>query len=341
MRLLFITQKVDRGDWLLGYTHGWLQAIAARVEHLTVICLGRGEVELPANVELISLGKEAGVSKLWQAIRFITAVARSLAHCDTVFAHMSPIFAIGAAPFVKWRRARMVLWYTHRHVDLKLRLATWLSDAVATASAESFRLRTNKRRVLGHGIDSAQFQFLRDPESPPLIVSVGRLSPIKRYEMLIDAIRMMKDRGIELRCVIIGAAPLGEQEYARSLKAYGSGIVEFLGSVPHREVSIWYSKSTAATNLCPTGGIDKAVIEAMLCGCPIVVANESFRALLGEEATPWLVSDARQLAQVLADVVSDPVEAQSIAKVVRGRALAGYALDGFIDRLLKVLKGTD
>ena len=60
MHLLFITQKVDRADWLLGFTHGWLKALAGKVDRLTIICLEQGETELPSNVRVISLGKERG-----------------------------------------------------------------------------------------------------------------------------------------------------------------------------------------------------------------------------------------------------------------------------------------
>ena len=177
MRLLFITQKVDRADWLLGFTHGWIKALAKHVERLTVICLAQGETELPSNVNVISLGKERGVGRLGRAITFIKVVATSVREADCVFAHMSPLFAIAAAPFAKLHRKPLILWYTHRNVDLKLRVATALSDAVVTASPESFQLPTPKLRVLGHGIDPEQFAPAPRARltEPPLILAVGRL----------------------------------------------------------------------------------------------------------------------------------------------------------------------
>ncbi|MCI0566487.1 hypothetical protein L0Y46_04825, partial [bacterium] len=43
-----------------------------------------------------------------------------------------------------------------------------------------------------------------------------------------------------------------------------------------------YWESDLNVNLCPTGGIDKAVLEGMAAGIPTVVANEAYRPIYGE-----------------------------------------------------------
>ena len=58
MRLLFITQKVDKDDDVLGVYHEWIAGLAEKLEKVSVICLYRGRVELPDNVSVYSLGKE-------------------------------------------------------------------------------------------------------------------------------------------------------------------------------------------------------------------------------------------------------------------------------------------
>ncbi|HLB48243.1 MAG TPA: glycosyltransferase family 4 protein [Anaerolineales bacterium] len=340
MRLLFITQKVDRADWLLGFTHGWLKTLAARVDKLIVICLEQGETDLPPNVRVISLGRERGVNRLGRAINFVRALAATIGEADGVFAHMSPLFAIAAAPFAKARRLPLVLWYTHRSVNAALRLATVLCDAVVTASPESFQLPTNKLRVLGHGIDSTQFAPREQEETrePPLILAVGRLSPIKRYELLIEAARRLRLHGIEFRCAIAGDDPPGSRDYGDSLRALGRGHVEFLGPVPHAEIAAWYHRCSVGVNLCPTGGLDKAVLEAMFCARPVVVTNQAFAPLLGAEGAGWLAAeDAEAVAIALVGVLSDPDSGRK-ADVIRARAIATHSLGGLMDRLVQVFK---
>ena len=339
MRLLFITQKVDRADWLLGVTHSWLESLAARVDRINVICLEQGETELPLNVKVVSLGKERGVGRLGLMIGFVRALAASIGDVDGVFAHMSPVFALAAGPFAKVRRLPLVLWYTHRHVDLKLRMAVAVSDAVVSASAESFQLPTPKLRVLGHGIDPRQFAPLRLSDQPPLIVSVGRLSPIKRHELLIGAARILRSRGQAVRCVIIGAAPPGEAAYAEELRTQGNAVAEFSGAVPYSQIAGWYARSAVAINLCPTGGADKAVLEAMFCACPVVVTNQTFAPLLGGEGGRWLVAeDAVAVADAIANILADRENAQSRANAIRSRAVTAHSVDGLMDRLVDVFR---
>ena len=58
MKLLIITQKVDINDDLLGFFHGWIAEFVRQCEQVTVICLQKGEYDLPRNVRVLSLGKE-------------------------------------------------------------------------------------------------------------------------------------------------------------------------------------------------------------------------------------------------------------------------------------------
>ena len=70
MKLLFITQKVDARDDVLGTYHRWIEEIANHFERVTVICLEEGEYDLPSNVEVFSLGKETGVSRVRYIVHF-------------------------------------------------------------------------------------------------------------------------------------------------------------------------------------------------------------------------------------------------------------------------------
>ena len=70
MRLLIITQKVDRSDPILGFFHRWLVEFAAHCEKVTVIGQLVGEHDLPRNVDVHSLGKEEDHSRLRQMIMF-------------------------------------------------------------------------------------------------------------------------------------------------------------------------------------------------------------------------------------------------------------------------------
>ncbi len=58
MKLLILTQKVDKNDDILGFFHGWIAEFARYCEKVTVVALEVHEYDLPRNVKVLSLGKE-------------------------------------------------------------------------------------------------------------------------------------------------------------------------------------------------------------------------------------------------------------------------------------------
>ena len=51
MKLLICTQKVDKNDSVLGFFHRWIEEFAKHCEKVTVICLQKGDDDLPAKIE--------------------------------------------------------------------------------------------------------------------------------------------------------------------------------------------------------------------------------------------------------------------------------------------------
>ena len=157
MKLLVITQKVDEHDSNLGFFLVWLKTLATRFEDITVICLEAREYQLPDNVTVLSLGKEHRLSQ-WQYLRRLYTYIWQYRHdYDHVFVHMNPEYVILCGLLWRLWNKKILLWYTHKSVDIKLRIAEFLVTKIFTASKESFRLRSNKLQVMGHGIDVTLF----------------------------------------------------------------------------------------------------------------------------------------------------------------------------------------
>ncbi|MBI3763491.1 MAG: glycosyltransferase family 4 protein [Chloroflexi bacterium] len=347
MNLLVVTYKVDQADSLVGFAVGWLNALAARLDHLDVICLARGPAQLRENITVHSLGKERGARKLAQAIEFYRVALR--ARADVVFCQFSPIFVVAIAPIAKLRGWPTVLWYTHRHVDLKLRIATALADRVVTASPESFGLASSKVRVIGHGIDTERFapdeSGLADPTRLKTILAVGRIAPIKNYEMLIEAASRITRQRADAEFVVAGGVQAkGLEDYFDGLKAMAveRGLGDrfrFIGSVPHGEVPELYRRATVSVNLCPTGGMDKAVLEGLAAGVPVVVCNRSFAPLLGDERLLVPEGDAAALAERLNTMLDTPEsQRKEWGNRLRERVQAEHGLERFAIRIIDVVK---
>ena len=308
MKLLVLTQKVDEQDDVLGFFHEWLRRLADKVETLEVICLSAGHYKLPHNTRVHSLGKEEGKGRLARLMRLYRLLWKLRSEYDAVFVHMNPEYLVAAGWWWKLSRKKTLLWYSHRSVDLKLRVAAFFADTIASSSATSFRLKTPKLHVLGHGIDTELFSPAPKTHGPRWrLVSVGRITPIKRLTTAVEALALLRGQGIDAELALVGQAGTGDKAYERQLKEQIKTLsleqhVRFAGPVPYGNMSGVYHGADVSINLAPTGGLDKAVLESMAAGLPTLLSNKGFADFLGpyEHRLLFAQDDAADLALKLA-----------------------------------------
>ena len=346
-RLLIITQKVDETDDLLGFFVSWIREFATHQDQVTVITLGKGSYSLPSNVRILSLGKEVGTSKIKQALRLFQFLWREVRVHDAVFAHMSPIFAIAAAPFTKLWHKKLILWYLHRSRTIRLRLAEKLVDTIVTADKQSLTLQSHKIVEVGHGIDVERFSF---PERlPPVgrpirILSVGRLSPIKGFETLIRAAQLIRGRDISYEIRIVGAPVMrGDTQYAQNLNSLArelkvDDMVHMVGFVPYTEMPAQYRWADIIVGCTPSGGIDKVILEGMASGCAMVTSNAVMKKYLTQEhASEYIFrhGDFKNLARTLEQLVLQ--DFSRIGEEMRRIVVHDHNLSTAVHRILPLL----
>jgi glycosyltransferase involved in cell wall biosynthesis len=377
-RLLVFNLMTDADDTVLGFTTDWLNALAARCESVDVITMQAGRLAVAPNVRVYSLGKEQGTSeprRAWVFYRTLTALLQHQRY-DAAFAHMSELFAVMGAPLLKLAGVPLTLWYAHKATPPLLRLAEKWVDHVVSASAESFRLPSRKLHIIGHGVDTERFTPpLTAPHSAALVergtehglrtvtateersaasdsserggeaaftlVSAGRIAPVKRLETIIAALDTL--RGVDVRLRIVGAAAAQDAEYAARLREQAAGLpVEFVGAVTHAQMAQVYQQADALVNMSQTGSIDKAVLEAMACGLPVITANEAFQGMLAPWAETLLVPpESPELLPVRVRrlLALTPDERRAMGAALRQIVVDGHSLDGLIEQLMAILPG--
>jgi len=241
------------------------------------------------------LGKDRGAGRIARALKFLQLAWLLCSKVDAVFCQFSPEYVIAVSLFAKLHRVPIMLWYTHRHISWRLKLATMLADRIVTASPESFQLKSKKVRVIGHGIDTSRFAPTPNSQipNPKTVLSVGRHAPIKNYELLITAAQFLSG-DVRLR-IVGGDEGNAPRDYAERLQeqidALGlSDRITLVGAVGYDQIPYEYQQAAVHVNLCPTGGLDKAVLEGMACGAITLVRNETFRAVLGDLAEQLIVA---------------------------------------------------
>ena len=347
-RLLLFNLATDADDPILGFTHDWIRSLAARVEDLDVVTMSAGRVDVPANVRVHSVGKERGYSEPRRAVELYRIFARLdwLRGYDACFAHMQPLFAVMAAPILRVRRVPLTLWYTHPATTVMLRAAIAVSDAVVTASRESINVASPKIVAIGHGIDTDLFRPAAvpagDDASEFRVLWVGRIAPVKGLELLVDAVAALRprlDAGLEVTLAgPVAPADAGyRQDLGRRIDAAGlTDAFHFPGSMARATLPALLQRSSVAVNLTARGGFDKAALEAMSCGIPLVTTNASFRPLLAEAGAPELLAppDGDGLAAVLAELAGlGADERADLGRRLRACVVAHHSLDRLTERL--------
>ena len=289
MKILILTQKIDKKDDVLGFMHGWISEFAENCEKVTAISLRAGEYDLSSDVKVLSLGKESGESRLKYIWNFYKYILQERNNYEAVFVHMNPEYIVLGGLFWKILGKKISLWYAHKATPWHLRFAEKFADVIFTSTESGCRIKSEKIRVIGQGIDTEFFKPLDDRKENGVfnIVTVGRLSKSKDYGTLLLAVKSLNSKGVKLKVDIVGAPARPEDfMYLKSLQSFVSAnrlqaVVDFIGSVPNLEIIKYLERADLFVNMGQTGSLDKAVLEAMSVGIPVLTCNEAFGGVLG------------------------------------------------------------
>jgi colanic acid/amylovoran biosynthesis glycosyltransferase len=197
----------------------------------------------------------------------------------------------------------------------------WLAERVTTQARD-------RMHVVHCGVDLPAWAFGVEGRDEDLILTVGRLDPIKGFEILIDALAELKGQGRPFHCRVIGEGPLRGALEARVDRHGLSERVELVGARPQTEVRAALSAATifALPSLIAPGGdrdgIPVSLMEAMAAGVPVVSTRVSgIPELIEEEREGLLVppGDSPALAGALARLLDDAPLRRRLAREARAK----------------------
>lgn len=145
------------------------------------------------------------------------------------------------------------------------------------AGHEAYRTPVKKRIVIYNGFDESRLKSISTPQSadkPIQIAMIGRLDRQKDYRTYIDALAILKLRGVEYKAYIAG-----QGEEMAALKAYAEthcgNSIEFTGFIhdidsfiAHVDIGV-----LCTDPIFHAEGISNAVLEMMAQGKPVVATD--------------------------------------------------------------------
>lgn len=180
--------------------------------------------------------------------------------------------------------------------------------------------REETRRVLGLGGD-------------PFVVGwVGRMTAVKRTDLVMRAFRALVDRGVDARLLLVGDGP-DRDDLER--QAHDLGVMKrclFLGY--QDDVARFYEAIDVLLLPSVNEGTPVSVIEALAAERPAVATRVGGTPdVIRDGVDGFLVdsADPDELADRLAELARDPTRRAAMGAAGRARVLERYAVDHLVD----------
>lgn len=245
-----------------------------------------------------------------------------------------PLQDYGVGQHFKWRGAAFVSVITRALLDL---LPGQLGDALP------------KRLPLQPmGVDTSAFR--RDtPYAPPVpgeplrVFSCGRLNVVKGHQDVMQAVRLMINRGQPVHLEIAGEDDAGGGGFHKELdtRIVELGLedhVTLLGAISAEAVREKLMSSHVFVLASWSEPLGVAYMEAMSCEVPTIGTDAGGVPELitsGEDGILVPPKDPEALAEALMQLAADPEKAQSLAKTGRARVVADFDSSRGADMLVR------
>lgn len=227
--------------------------------------------------------------------------------------------------------------------------ATVVSRAMRQ-EVERLGVNVGRVEVLPMGVDlGSRFTPEETPRSQDEILFVGRLVEKKGLHVLLEAMPEVVKERPDTRLTIVGFGP-EEARLREQAQCLGLGsVVRFVGAVSQDALPSFYRR--AALFVAPfvqsadgdREGLGLVTIEAIACGCPVVVGDlpetrDIFGDLMSLE-TSVTPGDSSALAVAILGKLDSPEEASTEALRLRESLLGRFDWERIGERYADILRG--
>jgi glycosyltransferase involved in cell wall biosynthesis len=198
-------------------------------------------------------------------------------------------------------------------------------------------------QVVHSALDLPEIAYRRDARMPHQLLSVGRLDPIKGFDVLLPALAELQRRGIAFDSTIIGE---GEELQRLEARRDALGLhdrVRFAGAQPNTRVREAMAEATLMVMPCVVtsegnaDGIPNVLTEAMASGLPVISTRVSgIPELIDDGVSGRLVEprDPLALADAIAQMLADPALRERCAEAGRAKVECEFDVRNEAGRLL-------
>ena len=153
-----------------------------------------------------------------------------------------------------------------------------VSDDLRMKMISQFGISTEKLSVINMGFDRNIFCFHQNEEEKRketfIILFVGRLIPVKGFELLIDAIEKLNlQANSNFECVVIGEGSHRAQYEKTAKEKRLDKIFRFIEPLGQKKIATWMRKSNIVVIPSYQEGFGLVAIESLACGTPVIASK--------------------------------------------------------------------
>lgn len=218
-----------------------------------------------------------------------------------------------------------------------LALSTETRDSIARLLPFS----RNKILLLPNAVSVPTFVSLRERNPIPCIISVGRLTSQKNYELLITALARLAQAGLFFTATIVGEGYLRSSLEMLAREKGLEGKVVFPGNLSHEDVLRLYAASNLFVSSSLWEGSPNVILEAMSYGLPVVATNVGgTRDVITDGKDGLLVPSGQvePLSEAIGKVLSDEKLSKELGVAARNRVVTAFSRETRFERLRAIVK---
>ena len=195
--------------------------------------------------------------------------------------------------------------------------------------------------IRGAGVDVKAFRVSPEPPGTPIVSMAARLLWDKGVGVFVEAARILKTKGVAVRCVLVGGVDLANAASVpeAQLRAWHEeGVIEWWGF--QKDIRPALAQSTL---FCLPShyreGLPKALLEAMAAGRAVITTDViGCREAVTDGDNGRLIPprDPVALATAITDLLADPLARKRMGKRGRERAEREFATPVVIGETLAV-----
>jgi glycosyltransferase involved in cell wall biosynthesis len=223
---------------------------------------------------------------------------------------------------IKFPKSHKGLHYVHHKLGLQRTLKNVdriiaVSNSTKKDLIRLFKVPARKIKVIYEAADK-QYRVINDKKELerfktryhidyPFVLYIGTLEPRKNIPRLIKAFRLVKKKGYPHKLLVVGKKGWKYKAIFKMIKTLGlEKDVVFTGFIEEKELPLFYNVADVFVFPSLYEGFGLPVLEAMQCGCPVIIANNSsLPEITGDAALKVNARDVRDIAMKIERLIKD------------------------------------